>query len=328
MVDDDRRSTRAFEREWTSAGVPGWHVDVATTPAEAERLAAGHPFDLMVMVHRLPDVDGFSLSRRLRQAQPGAVRVLICGHSDRSRVLAAGADVHVAFPRRARAAQVADHVRAVFEAREAAGLAPEAWAALLSLDGLPTSAARCQRVSSLLRVRPFPRLAVTELVEGDPGLAALVFRAVNAPHYGVNRQVGDLPTAMALLGPWAIGEVVSAVERAAQLVPRLVLVDEAVCERAAARARLARDSALRSGAVGLAAERAYAETLLAETPGLLNQALTVAGAPTADPGGTARVLCALWALPHDSAARTDLSLDPADAVGVGPRATQLTAHHL
>lgn len=325
VVDDDPRAVRAFEREWAPGG-QGWHVEVATARAEAERVAGGTALDATVVVHRLPDLDGFLLSSRLREIQPGAVRVIVCGHSDRSRVLAAGADVHLAFPRRARPPHVARHLLAVFEAREGSGLARDSWTALLALDALPTAAARRQDVSSLLRVRPFPRLVVIERLERDPGLAAQVLRAVNAPHFGVNRPVGDLPTAVALLGPWATGEIVTAVERAARQAPRLSLVDEVACERATARAQLARKAMLRAGADSLAAERAYAKALLAEAPWLLAQALPT-GASAAESHRAARVLFTLWGIPQDSVTGSVLSLESGvGSVGL-PGSSRLVTHN-
>jgi CheY-like chemotaxis protein len=60
----------------------GYAVEIATDGAEALRLAGGAPgeFDLVVTDVRMPEMDGWQLGRRLREAWPGLPVLYISGY--------------------------------------------------------------------------------------------------------------------------------------------------------------------------------------------------------------------------------------------------------
>ncbi|GAA0801377.1 response regulator [Spirilliplanes yamanashiensis] len=83
----------------------GYAVDVAPGAAEAEELLTVNAYDLMLLDVNLPDGDGFTLCRALRDGAidaPGDVRVLMLtargGLTDRVRGLDEGADDYLVKP--------------------------------------------------------------------------------------------------------------------------------------------------------------------------------------------------------------------------------------
>ena len=79
----------------------GWVVHVALDAATAMMVAERRPIALAVIAIALPDVDGYTLARRLREtARPCALIALTgYGHAeDRRRALDAGFDDHVLKP--------------------------------------------------------------------------------------------------------------------------------------------------------------------------------------------------------------------------------------
>ena len=79
----------------------GWIVHVALDAATAMTIFERHPIALAFIAIALPDVDGYTLARRLRAAQRPRVLIALTGYgraSDRRRALDAGFDDHVLKP--------------------------------------------------------------------------------------------------------------------------------------------------------------------------------------------------------------------------------------
>ncbi|MDQ8149372.1 MAG: hybrid sensor histidine kinase/response regulator [Gemmatimonadota bacterium] len=100
LIVDDTSSAREVLR---SLFAPICHVLEATTGEEALRLAATEPVDLVLLDVVLPDLDGLSVARRLRELHPEAHLpiVLVTAFADRAHRLAglqAGVDDFIAKP--------------------------------------------------------------------------------------------------------------------------------------------------------------------------------------------------------------------------------------
>jgi DNA-binding response OmpR family regulator len=79
----------------------GWIVHVALDAATAMSLVDRHPIALAFIAIALPDVDGYTLARRLRAAQRPRVLIALTGFGhaeDRRRALEAGFDDHILKP--------------------------------------------------------------------------------------------------------------------------------------------------------------------------------------------------------------------------------------
>jgi two-component system response regulator HydG len=77
VVDDERSITEALE---LILGDHGYHVETAQTVAEAERLVAARPFQLIFTDLRLPDASGIELLTRVKTESPASEVVLMTGH--------------------------------------------------------------------------------------------------------------------------------------------------------------------------------------------------------------------------------------------------------
>ena len=79
----------------------GWVVHVALDGATAMSLVERHPIALAFIAIALPDVDGYTLARRLRTAKRPRVLIALTGYghaADRQRAREAGFDDHVLKP--------------------------------------------------------------------------------------------------------------------------------------------------------------------------------------------------------------------------------------
>jgi DNA-binding response OmpR family regulator len=79
----------------------GWIVHVALDAATAMTIVERHPIALAFIAIALPDVDGYTLARRLRAVERSCALVALTGFGhaeDRRRALDAGFDDHVLKP--------------------------------------------------------------------------------------------------------------------------------------------------------------------------------------------------------------------------------------
>jgi DNA-binding response OmpR family regulator len=79
----------------------GWVVHVALDAAMAMTIVERHPIALAFIAIALPDVDGYTLARRLREIARSCVLIALTGYGhaeDRRRALDAGFDGHVLKP--------------------------------------------------------------------------------------------------------------------------------------------------------------------------------------------------------------------------------------
>jgi two-component system OmpR family response regulator len=98
VVEDSSRMADVLRRGLIEEG---YAVDVAATGADAVWLASEAPFDAIVLDVVLPDIDGFEVCRRLRQAERWPPLLMLTARddvSDRVRGLDAGADDYLTKP--------------------------------------------------------------------------------------------------------------------------------------------------------------------------------------------------------------------------------------
>jgi len=98
VVEDDSKLARALER---GLGRDGYAVDVAATGADALARASEQDYDAVVLDVMLPDMDGFGVCERLREAGSWVPVLMLTARSDvsdRIRGLDGGADDYMVKP--------------------------------------------------------------------------------------------------------------------------------------------------------------------------------------------------------------------------------------
>ncbi len=103
LVDDDPNNQRLAFLLLSKLGYP---VDVADSGHDALRALAAHPYDLLVLDCRMPDMDGCEVARRIRAGEDGvadpAIPILALSadamEESRARMLAAGMDDYLTKP--------------------------------------------------------------------------------------------------------------------------------------------------------------------------------------------------------------------------------------
>lgn len=79
IVDDEVRILAALRR---SLRREGWQILTADGPAEALRILAREPVDLVLSDHKMPGMSGSDLLREVASRWPDVIRLLITGWSE------------------------------------------------------------------------------------------------------------------------------------------------------------------------------------------------------------------------------------------------------
>lgn len=98
VIDDDVNITNTLKR---GLAYEGFAVDAANSSRHGLTLAREHPPDLVILDIMLPDLDGFEVLKRLREADPGIPILMLTGRDgpdDQVKGLEQGADDYVVKP--------------------------------------------------------------------------------------------------------------------------------------------------------------------------------------------------------------------------------------
>jgi DNA-binding response OmpR family regulator len=179
LVDDEVRMLDSMRR---SLGVerPRWEVVTAPSGAEALRLVAAGPFQVLVTDMQMPDLDGAAVLREARLLAPGTVRVLLSGHAGRERILACEGCFHQFLGKPVHPDGLLGVLDA-FDQDQARPATVRARAVVAGLERLPSLPRIHQDLLRHLEgAAPGPQ-ALARLVRQDLGLASRVLKRASPP---------------------------------------------------------------------------------------------------------------------------------------------------
>lgn len=100
VVDDNGINRRVLSRLLSNLGISS--VESAESAAEALQKLADHRFDLVLMDIQMPEMDGYTATKLIRESENSDVRIIACSahafESDVKRSLEEGMDAHISKP--------------------------------------------------------------------------------------------------------------------------------------------------------------------------------------------------------------------------------------
>jgi HD-like signal output (HDOD) protein len=156
---------------------------------------------------QMPRIDGAELLRRARDAQPGAARIVLTGHSHPAAALRAVSVAHQVLSKPcepedlSRAIERACRVRRLLKSeqlREAVG----------SVESLPSVPDVLQRFNECVERLATPR-EIADVLEHDGVIVGRVLQLVNSSFFGLGRRITDPAEAVAYLGVDVLRSVVA-----------------------------------------------------------------------------------------------------------------------
>ncbi len=212
FVDDDELILRSIERVLKRQALEsGWELTFVTDGDAALDRLAQKPYDVILVDSHMPRMSGTTLLRRVQEAHPGIVRVLLSGNTGLD-VLRTALPLAHQFLAKPCDAQL---LRTTLE--NACGLRsiltrPELRQLVGSSNELPSAPRTYVEISNALSNPHASTRTVADIVEKDIAISARVVQLVSSGFYGLPRQVNSIGGAVAFLGVEVIKAIVLSVE--------------------------------------------------------------------------------------------------------------------
>lgn len=202
ILDGLRRMLRGLRREWDMV----FSLEGQAAVAELET----SPFDVVVTDMRMPGMDGVEVLSRAQRVQPEAVRIVLSGHSDKRDAARAARVAHQFLVKPSSPGVVRGVIERLCAVR--AEIPPRVRAAVGGIGSFPVVPGSLDALNEVLHRSDAPAGAIAQIIGRDPGMAAKLLQVVNSSFFGISREVMDVPSAVRLLGPGLIHELVTSGE--------------------------------------------------------------------------------------------------------------------
>ena len=198
FVDDEknileglRRMLRPLRKEW--------QMSFADSGEEALVKVDEQPFDVVVSDMRMPAMCGADLLAEVRKRNPGAVRIILSGHSSEDMVKRSIGVAHQYLAKPCDADALKAAVGRALALRDI--LSDATLSSVVSrLEALPSMPASYSSIMTELR-SPEPSVErVAEIVMRDPAMTAKILQLVNSAFFGLRRRVSNPKEAVVMLG--------------------------------------------------------------------------------------------------------------------------------
>lgn len=319
-----------------------WTMHFASSSREALDAMETTQYDVIVSDMRMPGMDGASLLTEARDRQPGAVRIVLSGHSQLTSSIRSLPVAHQFLAKPCDPARLEAAIDRSLLLRDRM-TSPELRDLIGGLDCLPSPSGTVVALQSALAVRPVDPERVTQLINADIAISTKVLQVANSAFFGLPRTLADPVEAVNYLGAQALCDLVMSSEVFRSLSGRDHRVDmeiERVQARGATRADLASELARRAGRAPMAAREVWVAAFLADVGCLL---LITADQPSCagwDSGTDEEralirlvptiggYLISMWGLPHHLVEAVALSNDRPVLHGSDAAAFTWAARHL
>ena len=191
VLDALRVLLRKYRHDWT--------MEFAVGGPRALAMLAGRAFDVVVTDLRMPEVDGLTLLKHLREHHPHTVRIVLSGDPGRTTALAAVPHAHQSLTKPCRAGEL-EGVLARASVLGALIGDPEVRAAIGRLDELPSLPATYARLLGVFENEQSCTADVAEVVGSDLAVTAKILQLANSAFFGGGRQVTSVAQAIPLMG--------------------------------------------------------------------------------------------------------------------------------
>ena len=198
FVDDEPNVLSALRRMFHDMRGT-WEMDFAVDGRTGLAMMAEQPYDVVVADMRMPGMDGAMFLRETQIHNPGAIRIILSGHSDRDMILETVRPAHQ-FLRKPCQPDELKAVMARCLALREVFLDERVKNVVARLDSLPAVPRLYAALLDVLAQEEPSMQAVAGLIAQDVGMAAGVLKLVNSAFFGLRDHVSSPARAVNLLG--------------------------------------------------------------------------------------------------------------------------------
>ena len=209
FVDDEPAILSALRRLLRREG---WNLLTAGSGREGLAVLREHPVDLVVSDMRMPEMDGATFLKQVREAYPDTIRITLTGHADRESVSRAfeQADIYQVIAKPWDDGELKAVLREALELSERQDAEQKGLHHIVSeLGTLPPLPRICLELRQTLReMDESSAPTVALIIAREPAIAAKVLQIANSSFFGQRRQVGTISRAVVVLGLRALENLV------------------------------------------------------------------------------------------------------------------------
>lgn len=201
FVDDERSVLSSLRRLLRREG---WNLLFAESAVEGMEILRQHSVDLVVSDMRMPQIDGATFLKKVRQDYPHTVRIMLTGYADRPSVSRAfsDAEIHELVSKPWDDEELKQILRdALEQSAEQEGEIPGLHGIINEIETLPPLPHTYAEVRQALRKAEANSLEpVVEVIMRDPSMAARLLQVANSSFFGQRRTVDTVSRALLVLG--------------------------------------------------------------------------------------------------------------------------------
>ena len=199
ILDGLRRSLRSMRKEWKML--------FAQSGREALKLMQSEPVDVVITDMKMPEMDGATLLREVRNLHPQTVRIILSGHSESEAIMRSIGSTHQYLSKPCdlevlkKTLQRTDDLKSLLEHGSIKSL-------ISRMDRLPSLPALFQQVIAELQKPNVSLESIGEIIKQDIAMSAKILQLVNSSYFGLRCQMTDVRRAVTHLGLETISSLV------------------------------------------------------------------------------------------------------------------------
>lgn len=202
-----------------------WHLYFATSGKQALELMQHQPIDLIVCDMMMPEMRGDELLKRVAEAYPGTVRMILSGYADEE-TLTRGLEVaHQYLAKPCSAEILRETICQIFNIQACVNN-PRIAAEVGEASQLPSLPKIYNELNSAIADERTTSTQIADIFAKDMVLSAKLLHLVNSPYFGLQRRVSNLTDAINLIGLKKLNSLVLSVH-----VKTAFPVDDQAAER-------------------------------------------------------------------------------------------------
>jgi HD-like signal output (HDOD) protein/CheY-like chemotaxis protein len=198
FVDDEPNVLSALRRMFHDMREE-WDMAFASDGRTGLGLIAEQPFDVLVADMRMPGMDGATFLREAQAQNPGAIRIVLSGHSDRDMIMQTVRPAHQFLPKPCQPNELKTVIARSLALREVF-LDDRVKNVVAQLDRLPTVPRLYSALLDALSQEEPSMREVAGLIAQDVGMSAGILKLVNSAFFGLRTHVSSPAHAVNMLG--------------------------------------------------------------------------------------------------------------------------------
>jgi len=198
FVDDEPKILQGLMRMLRSMRNE-WEMHFAESGAEALKILANRPMDVIVSDMRMPGMDGVELLKEVARHYPDVARIILSGHSDKEMILKSSMRAHQYLSKPCDAQVLKSIISRIFAIREV--LQQDSLKKMVSkIESLPSLPSLYTEIMALMESPESSVKEVGKIIEKDLGMSTKILQLANSAFFGIPKHISSPLQAVNFLG--------------------------------------------------------------------------------------------------------------------------------